>query len=178
MKAFHPLLIVMRKFNGDAFVVLAGATIRWVTVWRTAIHVTLSKKFNHTMKIPNSFRLVVACLTLISLLFMQLALASYVCPAMPGVTNQLSSDAAMKTPCQQTDLDQPALCRIHASDSGSKLSLDKPDVPDVHAFVPVRIAQTIKALPVIAHAIDLPARSRATYLHPPPTLILHCCFQI
>jgi hypothetical protein len=136
------------------------------------------RKIDTTMTLSTSSRFIATCFTLISLLFMQLAVAAYVCPAMQPVSAQTSFGAALKTPCHQLDLEQPTLCRVHASDIGSKLSLDKPDLPHVHAFVPVRMAQTIESVPFAGHAINQPVRYRATHFYPPPSVILHCCFQI
>lgn len=130
------------------------------------------------MKLTSSSRFVAAFLTLISLLFMQLAVAAYVCPVMPIGADHNAIVTAVQLPCHRMDHDQPSLCRVHASDASIKLSLDLPDVPDVHAFVPVRMAQTIEVLPLLAPSTAQPSRLFATLLHPPPVAILHCCFRI
>lgn len=135
------------------------------------------------MKLPSALRRVVACLTLLSLLFTQLALAAYVCPASPAVMASVGAELALShieaTPCHQQDKDQPALCHAHAADAGSKLSLDKPNTPDVPAFLPVRMAQTILVLLVPDTSYQVSTRTRAAFSpnEPPPT-ILHCCFRI
>lgn len=135
-------------------------------------------KFDFIMNLSSSSRLIAALFTLVSLLFMQLAVAAYVCPVMPKSTGQLSLGTSVQMPCHQMDQDQPTLCRVHASDASSKLSLDKPGMPDVHAFVPVRMAQSIGALPFVPRSKIARVGFLTTRSHPPPVAILHCCFRI
>ncbi len=131
------------------------------------------------MKLPISLRRIAASLTLISLLFMQLAIASYVCPVpAPAVVNY-SDSTAMSMPCHRGDHDQPGLCHVHASEIGNKLSLDKSEAPVVHAFLPVQMAQTITLSavdPMIGNQRErLDVHFRATA---PPATLLNCCFRI
>lgn len=135
------------------------------------------------MKLTATTRLIAACLMLISLLFTQLAVASYVCPTVPSkaVTENFAdvSSQAASSPCHHQDMNNPGLCHAHASDSANKLSLDKPDVPDVPVFLPVRMAQTIhvSGAASAAHHIAIASRIELPSSAPPNT-ILHCCFRI
>ena len=130
------------------------------------------------MKLSSTSRFVAACLTLFSLLFMQLAVAAYACPAMPQNAIASLSGVSANPLCHQVDQDQPTLCRVHASDTANKSSLDKPDVPDVPAFIPVQMAQTIAIQHIAMATRNWPVRSRTLPSHAPPATILHCCFQI
>ncbi|HEY9459506.1 MAG TPA: hypothetical protein VIR04_01760 [Paralcaligenes sp.] len=93
------------------------------------------------MKLSRGSRLTAALVALVSMLFMQMALAGYACPGYKtGLGHdkvamaQSASDMAMPG-CEQVDLAQPNLCQ--AAIQIAHQSLDKPQVPHVHAFVPV-----------------------------------------
>ncbi len=140
------------------------------------------------MKLRSSIRRAAAFLTLISLLFMLLATASYACPAREVALSQVAlshetlsqvAQSEMPMPCGSVDHNQPGLCHANASDIGNKLSLDKPDVPNVHDFLPVRMAQTIDLSIYRLTGID-PQTSLDISPHAtaPPFTVLHCCFRI
>lgn len=107
---------------------------------------------------------------LFSMLFMQLAVASYSCPG--GV---LSATGA---PCAGMDPAQPSLCKAKAINLAAKQSLDKADVPPVPPFIPLELAGLVLAadwLPLPAQAAAAPpslAHSTA-----PPIPIQNCCFR-
>ncbi len=135
------------------------------------------------MKISRTSRLVAAFLALVSMLFMQLAVASYVCPGhttgsgTSGLARDISSAAMLD--CAGMDQEQPALCHAHAEDSSTKQSLDKPQAPDVQPFVLAGLTQTLQLIDIVslpqehhAHSLHL-ARSTA-----PPITIRNCCFRI
>lgn len=138
------------------------------------------------MKLSRPSRLIAAFLALFSMLFMQLAIASYACPGrtMGSETKGTSSwsasaDTVAMTGCDGMDSEQPALCHAHVQDPFGKQSLDKPQLPDVQPFV---AAGLMVALSVV-DAANFPqepqqnptllARSTA-----PPIAIRHCCFRI
>lgn len=85
-------------------------------------------------------RLATAFFVVLSLLFSQLALASYVCP-------QQADPAAMAAmmdaglPCDGMDPQQPALCHLHAADPGK-------------TFEAVKLPTA--SLPVLVQVLDLP----------------------
>lgn len=137
-----------------------------------------SQKIDLTMNLSAPTRFAAVCLTLFSLLFMQLAISAYACPVVPRAITYLLSNASMHMPCHQVDQDQPTLCHAQASDVTSKLSLDKADLPDVQAFVPLRMAQTIDLADDVTLAAHQPTRAGIADSHAPPTTILHCCFRI
>lgn len=123
------------------------------------------------MKLRRSSRIVAALVALFSMLFMQLAVASYRCPV-----NDIA--AAMETPCESMDPSQPSLCKAKASDLVAKQSLDKPDVPPVLPFIPSDLAGLVLAadwtpLPAAA-ATAPPSLARSTA---PPITIENCCFR-
>jgi hypothetical protein len=138
-----------------------------------------SRQIYTTMKLSISLRRIAASLTLLSLLFLQLAIASYVCPVLAPAVVDYSDNAATSMPCHRGDHDQPSLCHVHASEIGNKLSLDKSEAPVVHAFLPVQMAQTIALSavdPMIGNQRErLDVHLRSTE---PPSTLLNCCFRI
>jgi hypothetical protein len=127
------------------------------------------------MKLTRSRRWHAAVIALISMLFVQLAVAAYACPqlnvAAAGVHGHGMSC------CDQPDPAQPALCHAHG-DVG-KQSLDKPEPPPVHPFTAVGLALP---LPPVA-TFDVPASAPADGVSlarttAPPLAIRHCCLRI
>ena len=118
-------------------------------------------------------------IAVISLLFTQLALASYVCPGLVP-SQQVSAaggDMQAMAGCAGMDLEQPGLCR--ALDQTGQQSLDKPDFPHVPPFIAtgpvlVLVAPDINVPPAAA-ALDSVLLTRTTA---PPLSIRHCCFRI
>lgn len=97
------------------------------------------------MKLSRGSRLVAALVALVSMLFMQMALAGYACPGYKtgqghdmAAASQSASDMAMPG-CEQIDPAQPNLCQaaIQVAIQVAHQSLDKPQAPHVHAFVPI-----------------------------------------
>jgi hypothetical protein len=128
-------------------------------------------------------RLIAACIAIFSMLFMQLAVASYACPTMasPLMRTAAAATAEMHQAmpgCKGMGMDtvQPSLC--HAHDQAGTQSLDKPDLPQVQPFLAVGLTMTVLPLqPALPDArIDasdiLLARATA-----PPIAIRHCCFR-
>jgi hypothetical protein len=133
------------------------------------------------MKRSRSLRSIAALIALFSMLLMQLAMASYVCPGMGEVTTVVSVvDNAQSMPdCHGMDVNQPALCHVHAHDQAGKQSLDKPELPAVSPFLPAGLVLTLDAVeePVIErpafHGSSLLNRATA-----PPIAIRNCCLRI
>lgn len=133
---------------------------------------------NHTRQ----FRFVAALIALFSMLFMQLAVASYACPNMrtgqqSALTAMSADSPEMSSGCLGTDMEQPSLC--HAHDQVGNQSLDKPDLPHVQPFAPVELMQAIVSIDAVYH--PLPSQPRALYLTrvtAPPLSIRNCCFRI
>jgi hypothetical protein len=138
------------------------------------------------MKISRPSRVVAAFIALISMLFMQFAVASYACPGMSmGAGNvnmtamSVGVDSSGMLNCDGMDKNQPSLCHAHAQDQQSKQSLDKPQSPDVQPFTAIGLVLAVFTIDFAADTLPtqpeslLLARSNA-----PPIAILHCCFRI
>lgn len=133
------------------------------------------------MKSSRINRLVTVLIAVTSLLFAQLALASYTCPgmSMPERTAMTATGDGMTGMghCSDTDMAQPGLC--HAHDHGGQQSLDKPDLPHVPPFQAVGPVLTVvlpdTATPPPTTVAAAPFLAHATA---PPLAIRHCCFRI
>jgi hypothetical protein len=128
------------------------------------------------MKHSRPIRSIAAIIALFCMLFMQLAVASYVCPGM-GITGD---NAQLSMPnCDGMDMNQPTLCHAHAHDQSSKQSFDKPELPAVSPFLPTKLLFTLNAINLAAIALPelqvTPFFNRATA---PPIAIRNCCFRI
>lgn len=132
------------------------------------------------MKLSRSSRVVAAFIALFSILFMQLAVASYACPSL-SAGHGAQAVAAMPTGdmagCHDMDPVQPSLC--HAYGQSGNQSLDKPAVPPLQPFLAVGFGLPVTPLEA-AHPPAF-AFSRTTFLThatAPPVAIRHCCFRI
>jgi hypothetical protein len=134
------------------------------------------------MKLSRPSRLIAALIVLISMLFMQLAVAGYACPSFnlgqSGESASMSMDGDQEmTDCARTDKAQPSLC--HANDQAANQSLDKPPMPHVQPFMAAALTLVFRNMEVVAHSTDtqpnslLLARTTA-----PPLSIRNCCFRI
>lgn len=100
-------------------------------------------------------RLSTILFVVLSLLFSQLALVSYVCPAQSDVA-AMAAMAEAGTPCEGMDPDQPVLCHQHSADPGKtfepvKLPLvGQPAVVQVLELPLVLEAQEARAVPSTA----------------------------
>jgi len=132
-------------------------------------------------KIPRS-RFAAALLALVSMLFMQLALAGYVCP---GTTSGQEIAASAKTTaladmpdCRGMDRDQPNLCQAYGQ-AGDQ-SLDKPNLPQVQPFIAAALTLVLVEIKLAADGPATAPRDAflLTRLTAPPLAIRHCCFRI
>lgn len=130
------------------------------------------------MRYPRRIRLVGAIVALLSLLFMQLAVAAYACPNLAPAQRAPMLDASGQpmADCTQMDDQSPTLC--HAEAHKITPSLDKPDAPSVMPFV-----ATGFALPLLWPEVTVStAQAPVTLLHAsgasPPIAIRHCCFRL
>jgi len=112
-----------------------------------------------------------AWLGILALVFAQLAVAAYTCPA-PQASVALSGQSA-PSPCDMVDPDQSNLCDKHCNDSQQSQSA----AVSLHAaFSPAFV--TVVEMPAVAAAsiaLDDSALLRATS---PPATIRNCCFRI
>ena len=140
------------------------------------------------MRLTRRSRLATALFALISVLFMQLAVAAYACPSLQPAEVAEAADTAMQmddmadhdamSGCEGVvDQEQPALCYAH-SQVGHQ-SLDKPAMPDVPPSVAVVLVPVIADIHAAYRPLSLHAD--ATWLMPdssPPLSIRNCCFRI
>ncbi|WP_426162300.1 hypothetical protein [Pseudoduganella sp. R-34] len=123
------------------------------------------------MKFRRTSRIVAAVVALFSMLFMQLAVASYACPT-------AGNPVATGAQCAGMDPAQPSLCKAKASNLAAKQSLDKPDLPPVLPFIAADLAGTVVAdawaLESSEGAAAPPDMTRSLS---PPHSIEHCCFR-
>ena len=125
-------------------------------------------------------RLISAMFLLINLLFMQWAVASYVCPALASKAAGMAAMADTGMPCAEampagTDSTQPNLCLAHCQ--AGQQSADKHELPAplaVLAFLPsFRLADIFPVF--IGPALRAAQRERGTA---PPIAIRHCCLRL
>ena len=127
-------------------------------------------------------RLITVLLALVSLLFMQFAVAGYVCPAeqvkIQSDSTMAMADAAM--PCaasMQMSMDdaQPNLCQAYChADSQSAYKYQLPAFLAVDAL-PTAPALQLALLPVTEAPLPAPYLRRTIA---PPLAIRHCCFRL
>ncbi|MFZ6647802.1 hypothetical protein ACO0LO_18910 [Undibacterium sp. TJN25] len=148
------------------------------------------------MKLSRPSRLVAAFIALFSMLFMQLAVASYACPGMTaggahaGASASVHATAAVATMaattdmagmmnCDGMDMEQPTLCHAYAQDSFSKQSLDKPQLPDVQPFLTAGLVLALNIVDTarLPQSSWLPSSTLARSTAP-PIAIRNCCFRI
>jgi hypothetical protein len=125
-------------------------------------------------------RLITALFALISLLFMQLAVASYACPGSGSKIAEVAAMAEAGMPCAESmplnmDDQQPNLCHAHCQ--AGQQSADKHELPS-----PVVIGALLAdfslqvAIPVFSEApLQAPHLQRTTA---PPVTIRNCCFRL
>ena len=135
------------------------------------------------MKTSRSTRFLTAIVAMLSMLFMQLAVASYVCPAMPAGSHNsaASARAAMidMPNCQGMDAVQPQLCHLYAHGEPSKQSPDKTPAPAVPPFVPATLMLDLQFFDTVLIPDARPYRPIAlTRTTAPPVAIRNCCFRI
>ena len=135
------------------------------------------------MKLTHTSRLLAAIVAIFSMLYMQLAVASYVCPGMAaGSQSEVAVSTAMADEmpnCDSMDTEQTTLCHVIAHGEPAKQSLEKPPASIVPPFVPVELGLNL-AMFVVTVLPDLPAYPpiALTRTSSPPIAIRNCCFRI
>lgn len=136
------------------------------------------------MRLTRRNRTLTALLALISLLFMQLAVAAHACQvAQPVVMQAALHVAAADMPgCAMMDSGKSdgqaaSLCHEHCAPAGQ--SLDRTPAPDVTPFFPLLLPQCVEriadsALPSPPHHTDAAPAERGA----PSLAVRHCCFRI
>lgn len=115
------------------------------------------------------------------MLFMQLAVASYVCPALTVGHEQPATivELAMgdMASCDEIDPVEPSLCYAH--DQAGNQSLDKPGAPTLQPFLAVGFWMPLAPTGAAPHLAQ--STRQPTFLeHPtaPPLAIRNCCYRI
>ncbi len=125
-------------------------------------------------------RLITVLFALVSLLFMQLAVAGYVCPGSKAKIAEAAAMAEAGMPCAESmplamDDEQPNLCHAHCQ--AGQQSADKYELPSTVAIgtLPANFSLHV-AIPVFSEApLQAPHLQRTTA---PPVAIRNCCFRL
>ena len=117
-----------------------------------------------TMSRRRTFRRsMTALFAVFSLLFAQLVMANYACPA-EADGSSMAEQAAAGTSCDEMDTAQPALCHRHAADTAQSFEVLKVPTPSLPAVIQVLV------LPVVPEATgaELIVRLASAEAQPPP----------
>jgi hypothetical protein len=132
------------------------------------------------MKVSRPFRIFAAIITIFSLLFTQLAMASYTCPGLNASKLAAIATDVVKMPgCANMDMEmgQPGLSHAHC-EAGSQTA-DTPQAPLVPPFVAAELTVVLSVAEPVApfRAVQLEGvlLKRITA---PPLAIRNCCFRI
>lgn len=125
-------------------------------------------------------RLITVLFALVSLLFMQLAVAGYVCPGSASKIAEAAAMAEAGMPCAESmplsmDDQQPNLCHAHCQ--AGQQSADKHELPSPVALgtLPADFSLQV-TIPVFSEApLQAPHLQRTTA---PPVSIRNCCFRL
>ena len=120
---------------------------------------------------------------LVSLLFMQLAVAAYACPAVGTKAATLAATAAMadaSMPCANSmasglDDAQPNLCQAHCQAGQQSADKHEPPLPLSLGALPAGFAMPAQLRRLSGAALQAPHLMRTTAL---PAAIRHCCFRL
>ena len=124
------------------------------------------------MKLSLHSRLLIVCVALFGMLFMQLSVAATVCP-------MLYSAVQVMPDCDGMDMPHLTPCQTHAAGDAVKQSPDKSELPQIQPFVSGQLVQEIQLSDYREHALAAPlAQALSNYPLSPPVAILHCCFRI
>lgn len=129
-----------------------------VTVWRERrLHLT------NTMLRRRRNRLLTTFFVVLSLLFSQLALASYVCPAEADAA-AMAAMMASGEPCSGMDREQPVLCHQHSAGAAQSVEAVKVPASSLPAIVQVLVVPLmLQAAQAVAAPVAVYAQAR-----PPP----------
>ncbi len=129
------------------------------------------------MNLSRPSRVIAAIVALLSMLFMQLAVAAYACPALSQASMQMDLPAASMEHCKGMDAQAPALC--HAHDQAGNQSIDKSEPPQIQAFAANGLV--LPVAPVVYPTVSshsLIGTYNLARTTAPPISIRNCCFRI
>lgn len=125
-------------------------------------------------------RLITVLFALVSLLFMQLAVAGYVCPGSASKIAEAAAMAEAGMPCAESmplnmDDQQPNLCHAHCQTGQQSADKYQPPAPIGLGALPADFSLQA-AIPVFSEApLQAPHLQRTTA---PPVSIRNCCFRL
>lgn len=125
-------------------------------------------------------RLITALLALVSLLFMQLAVASYACPGTGSKVAEVAAMAEAGMHCAESmtlnpDDAQPNLCHAHCQPG--EQSADKYQLPAPVAISALPADFTLPVTVPVFSGAPLQA-SHLKHTTAPPVAIRNCCFRL
>ena len=125
-------------------------------------------------------RLVTALFALLSLLFMQLAVASYVCPGTASKVAEVAAMAEADMPCAESmtlamDESQPNLCHAHCQAGQQTADRYELPAPVVMVTLPADFTLPPTAQVFLGAPLQAPHLKRTTA---PPVAIRNCCFRL
>jgi hypothetical protein len=112
-------------------------------------------------------RVTTALLVALSLLFSQLALASYACPGQQDAA--MAGMMAAGMPCEGMDANQPVLCHEHSAGATQAVEALKAPAPGIPFLVQVLAAPLVLAA---LEAVAVPAGAEPDARPPPDPLFL------
>lgn len=125
-------------------------------------------------------RLITVLFALVSLLFMQLAVASYVCPGTASKVAEVAAMAEAGMPCAESmtlamDDAQPNLCQAHCQAGQQTADRYELPAPVVMVTLPADFTLPLTAPVFLGAPLQAPHLRRITA---PPVAIRNCCFRL
>ena len=125
-------------------------------------------------------RLITVLFALVSLLFMQLAVASYVCPGTASKVAKVAAMAEADMPCAESmtlamDKSQPNLCQAHCQTGQQTADRYELPAPVVIVTLPADFTLPLTAPVFLGAPLQAPHLKRTTA---PPVAIRNCCFRL
>lgn len=132
------------------------------------------------MTLTRRHRLLTVLFALASLLFMQLAVASYACPGSKVKIAEIAAMAEAGLPCAESmvtgmDEDQPNLCRAHCQTAQQVVDKYELPAPAGVGSPPVQFTLPVAVAVLTGAPVQAPHLKRTTA---PPVAILNCCFRL
>lgn len=136
------------------------------------------------MRLSHSSRTYAALFVLVSILFMQFAVAAYACPGVAaypaahlGRVADSAGDHQHMAGCHERATAPSPLCHAHCHPDGQ--SLDRPVHPDVVPFVATQLVASLLH-PAVHYRVVALVDNDGSLLRTtaPPATVRNCCFRI
>ena len=123
--------------------------------------------------------LITVLFALVGLLFMQLAVASYACPAVASKAAEVAAMAEAGMPCVESmklnmDDAQPNLCQAHCQNGQQTADKYEVPAPVAIAALPADFKLSVTVPVFLGAPLQAPHLMRTTA---PPVAIRNCCFR-